>query len=209
MCPNPDHKRQLGGKSSRLVHLTIMKHRAADSSVPLSNFLCWSAWVREAAQCFSTVHCTQHSRLWVSWIESRARRNERKRERWSGGDGGDRACVHVHELIHHSRRNPGAPLGAGSDHGKPAHVSVYWNQRARRARRGEFLVFSTRVRETCFRSARNTKYFFVNPSLVLQFDLRIVPPKEETLREWPLPCVGLQARLLLVLFAFAFPRARK
>lgn len=48
--------------------------------------------------------------------------NWKRKNVWPGGDRGDRACVYVHELVHHSRRDTGASLGADSDHGKPAQV---------------------------------------------------------------------------------------
>lgn len=57
-------------------------------------------------------------------------------KRVPGGDGGHRTRVHVHELVHHSRRDPGAPLGADPDHGKPAPVRVHGGG-GRGARRGE------------------------------------------------------------------------
>lgn len=57
---------------------------------------------------------------------------------FQGSDGGHRTRVHVHELFHHTRRDPGASLGAGPDHGKPAHVRVR-GRHGGRSRRGDFL----------------------------------------------------------------------
>lgn len=62
-----------------------------------------------------------------------------KRTSWLGGNGGHRTRVHVHELVDHPRRDSRTPLGADSDHGKPAHVRVC-GRRGGRAGRGKSVV---------------------------------------------------------------------